>query len=387
MVPLHKTLKLKLLYALMTVVFILSSCSKDEVKPTKPTPPTDPNAPTDTTSTTGPTTGGPNIYVAGYEYVEDPSGFGSVFKVAKIWKNGVATSLTDGTDDAEASSVFVNGNDVYAAGWARIGDNFIAMLWKNGKATQLSSRLSYATSVVIDGSDVYVAGYDYPEQGKENAVIWKNGVRMPLSNGTNNVDNYALSIAVNKQHTYIAGADDNNALMWIFGAETSITKKYGYAQQIILSGEDYYIAGEAGAPYLTQGSADEDHIPQATIWKNGTSTMTLTGKEGGASVANSVAVSGKNVYGAGYEYQYKDADKHYAAVLWKNGSPTLLSKYYSTASTVLVSDSDVYVAGYDSKVANPFTVKGIVTVWKNGVATHYTDGTQDARGNSMFIKK
>ena len=50
-----------------------------------------PENPTPTTQT--------NVYVAGYEG-----------NVAKIWKNGVATNLTNGSISASASSVFVTNN-------------------------------------------------------------------------------------------------------------------------------------------------------------------------------------------------------------------------------------------------------------------------------------
>jgi hypothetical protein len=44
---------------------------------------------------------GTDVYVAGDEYSGTKS-------VAKFWKNGVATSLTNGSNDAFAYSIFVN---------------------------------------------------------------------------------------------------------------------------------------------------------------------------------------------------------------------------------------------------------------------------------------
>ena len=43
---------------------------------------------------------GSDVYVSGYEIIGTNG-------VAKLWKNGVATSLTNGTNDAYASAVFV----------------------------------------------------------------------------------------------------------------------------------------------------------------------------------------------------------------------------------------------------------------------------------------
>ena len=66
---------------------------------------------------------GIDIYVAGY----DNSG---AAKVAKVWKNGKDLySLTDGTNNAAASSVFVVGGDVYTAGY----DDKVAKVWKNSE--------------------------------------------------------------------------------------------------------------------------------------------------------------------------------------------------------------------------------------------------------------
>ncbi|MBA3673788.1 MAG: hypothetical protein H0W75_02340 [Chitinophagaceae bacterium] len=70
-------------------------------------------------------------------------------KVAKIWKNGVATSLSDGTKDASAYSVFVSGSDVYVAGKEEAGSITIAKLWKNGVATSLSTANSGALGVFV----------------------------------------------------------------------------------------------------------------------------------------------------------------------------------------------------------------------------------------------
>jgi hypothetical protein len=100
---------------------------------------------------------GTDVYAGGYEN-------NGTKNVAKIWKNGVATSLTNGCNDGFVASVFVSGTDVYAVGWENNKSlNDIAKIWKNGVATQLSSALtnnSRAFSVRVYGSDVYVAGFE-----------------------------------------------------------------------------------------------------------------------------------------------------------------------------------------------------------------------------------
>ena len=65
--------------------------------------------------------------------------------IAKLWKNGVATALTDGSKYARAQSVYVYGNDVYAAGleYDISGQVQNIRLWKNGAAIKLTDGLPF----------------------------------------------------------------------------------------------------------------------------------------------------------------------------------------------------------------------------------------------------
>ena len=53
----------------------------------------------------------PDVYIAGSEI-----GSAGLWN-AKIWKNGIATALTNSTYLADANSVYVSGTDVYVAGF------------------------------------------------------------------------------------------------------------------------------------------------------------------------------------------------------------------------------------------------------------------------------
>ncbi len=105
------------------------------------------------------------MHVVGYE-------LNGGIRVAKYWKNGIGTDLTDGTDHAEAFSVFVSGPDVYVAGY----DSGSAVCWKNGIATILSDG-ACALLVFVSGSDVYVAGWE------GERIYWKNGIDRHKPNG------------------------------------------------------------------------------------------------------------------------------------------------------------------------------------------------------------
>ena len=96
---------------------------------------------TTTTSSTG------DVYIAGFEN-------NGTKDVAKIWKNGVVTALTDGTNDAAAISVFVLGTDVYVSGWESNGTKKIAKIWKNGIATVLTNGTNDAQANSIDRKSV-----------------------------------------------------------------------------------------------------------------------------------------------------------------------------------------------------------------------------------------
>ena len=73
-----------------------------------------------------------DVYAGGFE--RDDAGY----QIAKIWKNGIATSLTSDGDDAWVRSITVSGNDVYAVGILIQGGSVTGSeptfpkLWKNG---------------------------------------------------------------------------------------------------------------------------------------------------------------------------------------------------------------------------------------------------------------
>ena len=88
------------------------------------------------------------MYVSGYQE-DDNNPSNSIRHIAKVWKNGVATSLTNtlGGNDAYAYSVFVSNNDVYVAG----DDTTGAKIWKNGVVsyTTTSGPAASAKSVFV----------------------------------------------------------------------------------------------------------------------------------------------------------------------------------------------------------------------------------------------
>jgi hypothetical protein len=144
---------------------------------------------------TGMFVSGNDVYVSGY-------GNDNTGSQAKLWKNGTVTILDKvKTGGISSEDVFVSGNDVYVVGSKTLanipGSNLnpsLAILWKNGIATNLSNgnTRAKAMSVYVSGSDVYVVGVDFISESSgfytgSLGVIWKNGVPTVVSKTNNNL--------------------------------------------------------------------------------------------------------------------------------------------------------------------------------------------------------
>ncbi|MBN8833427.1 MAG: hypothetical protein J0H76_03495 [Sphingobacteriales bacterium] len=126
--------------------------------------------------------------------------------VAKYWKNGVGTVLTNGINYSRVNSIFVSDNDVYVAGYEFNGTNEIAKYWKNGTPTSLASNTSRANSIFVSGNDVYVAGYE-----NASAKYWKNGNGTSFT-ATSPYSAEAKSIYIYGSDVYVAVTEYNMSL-------------------------------------------------------------------------------------------------------------------------------------------------------------------------------
>lgn len=247
---------------------------------------------------------GTDIYVAGYEFSGtsgDPSNPG--YGVAMYWKNGIPVALTDGTEPAEASSIFVSGTDVYVAGFEETDTqtgpttyavNPVATYWKNGAPVALTNgeQASEASSIFVSGSDVYVAGYYCTVSAPDcsRPLYWKNGMIVPLTFSSSPA--IVSSIFVSGSNVYTVGGEGAVgtgasliADYWENGAETQLAESGNgvAANQIVVSNGDTYIAGAEG----------EGGFPQqamALYWKNGIA-VPLTSGTNVVAVGFAIAVS------------------------------------------------------------------------------------------------
>jgi len=134
---------------------------------------------------------------------------------------------------------------------------------------------------------------------------------------------------------------------------------------------DVYVAGVM--------SVNNSTVPG--YWKNGKRILldsaAYVGGYGTA-VAYSLAVSGNDVYVAGY-YTTGVTQTQFG-IYWKNGMPVYLtdgSTGTEAANSIAVSGTDVYVAGYGNN--------GSAKYWKNGNPVNLTNGTNNAYANSIAV--
>lgn len=121
-----------------------------------------------------------DIFIAGNDvYAVGTSVTGITGQLDSIfWKNGIPTRI-----NIFPHSIFVNNNDIYIAG--RYGK--AAGIWKNGIVTKLSEGIdeAYASSVFVLDNDVYVVGSEKRPGTSVNRIAkyWKNGVVTNLTDG------------------------------------------------------------------------------------------------------------------------------------------------------------------------------------------------------------
>jgi hypothetical protein len=199
------------------------------------------------------------------------------------------------------------------------------------------------------------------------------------STGTINLGNINACGTTSAPNVYVAGSIGNAAVIWKNGIATYLTSgsitSPAAANSVFVSGTDVYVAG-----YEHSSWGDI-----AKVWKNGVATNLEGGLYPNGSAydarANSVFVLGTDVYVAGNAAN--------SARIWKNGVATTLAfgatQYGAEANSVFVSGTDVYVAGYET-FPYPYNDSSAARVWKNGVSTNLTaNGILNARAKSVFV--
>jgi hypothetical protein len=316
---------------------------------------------------------GRDIYVAGMRR-------GSGRYIATLWKNGQAQSLTNGTYDAVAESIYVTDTDTYAAGYEQsISGSFVAKVWRNGQAQNLTNGTydAAAYSIAVSNGNVYVAGVEFDAQDRAVATLWVNGTPQRLGDGT--YPTYAYNVQVSGSDVYVCGEYRNGsrqvAALWknrqlqVLGNDVTNT----VASSVAVANGNVYVVG---------AEVDFNNIRTVLLWTNGASRRISDGDT--RADAHSIAVSGNDVYiSGGYQKYYPVSGYNFAAV-WKNGTrqdlePGLSLTIGSYARSIFVIGNSVYAAG----VQRSMTDVDYAFVWVNGVPENLASNAE-ARG--VFVK-
>jgi hypothetical protein len=237
--------------------------------------------------------------------------------------------------------------------------------------------------------DVYVTGYE--DMTTKKVGYWKNGeLKIPEQTDPEYMSySDMISIAVSGNDVYATGAVVNpmdngwSARYWKNGEEFFLAKDlyntiaYGITlSQPVMGGVDVYIAGMALDDYFTG--------PYARYWKNGVVYQLPASALRKDARGLAIAVSGADVYVAGYVVR-SEGHGYYVAAYWKNGVRTELTTEShvdgSMTTGIAVSGSDVYVTGYETDADG----RRLATLWKNGVPTRLSDGTKNVYACGIFI--
>lgn len=361
------TLLQKIGYTLV-VALMVSSCTKDDDPIEDPTQEDTPGI----------------IYVSGYS--NEITNMGEV-----IWKNGTPLQIFN-SDLLSAGNVRYGGivydmsivnDDLYAV-WRMSYKPLAATystsniyLWGNSNNTLIKENDNriYPRTVAVQGTDVYFGGYysdlyEYPS-------IWKNGNREQLTGGYGSV----TDLLVNQTDVYAVGhvrtAQTPIAAQWKNGVLTKLGEGYGFsANGITQSNNDTYVVGEGNI----NGPNGQR---SALLWKNGT-LQALENPVGqvGAS-ANGIAITGNKICVAGYSYAGQAETMR--AVVWINGTPTILSQIESKANSIAIKGNTVYLCGYEKPGASY-----IATIWKitgdKVEKTQLSNGTANAEAFCIKVK-
>lgn len=312
----------------------------------------------------GSNTTGPNVYTCGFEF--SPTGA----NVAKLWKNGELVELSN-PEDKFATSIFVDGEDVYVSGYGTGPYDYRGYYWKNGNQVAIGAAVDNyrIKEVFVYENDVYLVGTGVFGGGFEGCY-WKNGslVSLPACND-------AFSIFVDHSGIYVAGNDYDDGTYaeipkyWKNGIPYTLSHSGvgGSTRSILVKDGDVYISG-----YVENLAGNR----VATIWKNGVAVSLTDGSR--SAVASKLYLDGQNVYAVGFE---NDAEGNPVAKYWKNGNPVNLTNNKSLGTSIAVYGNDVYVAGwnYTGSVSK-------ATFWKNGQGVNLTDGTYHAGLNWVLVK-
>ena len=198
--------------------------------------------------------------------------------------------------------------------------------------------------------------------------------------------------AATNADVYIAGAfpgfvgTASSVGYWKNGVEVKLNDSLsGLTYGIIVNGADVYAAGytfkSGSGSYINSGndSLNQQTITTGTYWHNGVAVTV-----GINTVCTAIAVSGNDVYVAGYTstpntnnnggfVQFPASTQNRIGMYWKNGTPVTFGPN-TTCTSIVVIGSDVYVTG---------AVNDAAAYWKNGVLVKLAGSNSGSIANAI----
>lgn len=337
------------------------------------------------------------VYATGYD--EDDIGLpaGSSWqKYAKVWIDGNATSLTDGTYQASGNSIFVdNSNRVHVAGYEQGGSpltNSIAKLWIDGNELNLTdgTQSAVAYSVYSDGVHSYVVGYEMNGSTPEGKV-WIDGTAVYSEPNT-----WLYGVFVSGTDVYYVGTtkpsptSDYQGRIWKNGIPLPDAQQPSNSGYSRTTASSIYVQVKNGVPtvYVAGSTTQSSTKTQATVWINGVAIyLTPVSKQPNGTIhsgASAIFVKDQDVYVAGYFYE----NYVQRAKLWKNGVASTLSAGENDAyatSVFVDAQSNVYVGGVEENV-NYANMPNTGMIWKNGAVYFSSLPYYRHSISSVFVK-
>ena len=336
-----------------------------------------PNGGTDSNLTSG-------AYVAGY--IND-----GTREVASYWvvpggeeetQRVVLGGVPEGAG-SRANAVYVDGEDVYVAGYYLSGTERRAVYWRNGEMTELSTVDSEATGIVIAAGEVYVSGLLRGNPGE--GVYWRDGVETAVRDAVASMTVSGITVSgatVVASGWYDNGTTPFTASMWVddgAGDAEEVDLSLGVNSEAsdVRTGAngDYYVAGSF---FNGQSFASAYWVVDAVSLAPTRTTLTSVEAGGSWSKAFAIATANGNVYTAGYFSESGSETPAY----WENQTRVALPMGSAgRALGIAVESGSVQVAGYSME-------SGIMTavLWTDGEKLVLPDQGTEAEARAVVVR-
>lgn len=307
-------------------------------------------------------------------------------------ENGTGDENNAPAENPTKTTITVTANELNSFAEARTATITVTQTLEEGSTATPIKKTITVTQPAVTEHDVYIVGYETLSASTRRIMtVYKNGTEEKFAFSDDIANTYALALAVSGNKFYACGytaiGTVSTANVWEYDmtAKTYTSTPYtnpfeasknSRALSVAVSGTDVYVAG-----YVMSNTSPSYKV--ATLWKNGTPTYLIEGdptKPTGNSEASCVFVSGSDVYVSGF-VPFEEESK---AGYWKNGTWTALTDGLNgsdTGRSIFVKGTDVYVCG-ECKLRPVY--------WKNGAKTELLENMGYAysiyvQGNDIYV--